>query len=73
MGIFYNTAAAEEVPTGGLDWIREQVVTHQAGERREEVYRELLMDQLGTEVVFLAAGDVPHPLLFLGAGFPPGL
>lgn len=71
MAAFYNTAAAEEVPTGGLDWIREQVVTHQAGERKEEVYGELLRDQLGIQVVFLAASDVSHPLLSLDAGFPP--
>lgn len=70
MVIFYNTAAAEEVSTGGLDWIREQVVTHQAGERKEEVHRELLRDQLGIHMVFLAVGDVPHPLLSLDAGFP---
>lgn len=71
MDVFYNAAAAEEVPTGGLDWIREQVVTHQAGERKEEVNRELLRDQLGIQVVFLAVGDVPHPLLSLDGRFSP--
>lgn len=72
MDIFYNTAAAEEVPTGRLNWFKEQVVTHQAGERKKEVHRELLGDQLSTQVVFLAVGDVPHPVLSLGAGFLPG-
>lgn len=73
MDVFNNTAVAEQVPTGGLDWIREQVVTHQAGERKEEVYRELLRDQLGVQVVFLAVGDVSDPLLSLDAGIPPCL
>lgn len=71
IAIFYDTAAAGEVSTWGLDWIREQVVTHHAGEGKEEVYRELLRDQLGTQVVVLAVGDVLHPLLSLGTGFPP--
>lgn len=71
MVIFYNTAAAEKVPTGGLNWIKEQVVTHQAGERIEEVHRELLRDQLSAQVVFLTVGNVPHPFLSLDTGFPP--
>lgn len=72
VAVFYETAPAEEVPTGGLDWIGEQVVTNQAGEREEEVDGKLLGDLLDAQVVFLAVGDVPHPLLSLGAGFPPG-
>lgn len=72
VAVFYETAPAEEVPTGGLDWIGEQVVTNQAGERKEEVNRKLLGDLLDAQVVFLAVGDVPHPLLSLGAGLPPG-
>lgn len=71
MVTFYNTAAAEEVPTGRLNWVKEQVVTHQAGERINEVHRELRGDQLGTQVVFLAVGDVPHPVLSPDAGFLP--
>lgn len=59
------------MPTGGLDWITEEVITHQAGERKDKVYRELLRDQLGTQVVFLTVGDVPHPLISLCGSFPP--
>lgn len=72
MVIFYNTAAAEEVSTWSLNWVKEQVVTHQAGERKKEVHREPLRDQLGTQVVFLAVGDVLHPVLSLDALFLPG-
>lgn len=72
MGIFYNTAAAEKVPTGRLNWVEEKVVTHQAGERKKEIHRELLCDQLDIQVVFLAVGDVLHPVFSLGAGSLPG-
>lgn len=71
MVVLYNAASAEEVPTGGLNWIKEQVVTHQAGKRKEEIHGELIRDQLSTQVVFMAAGDVPYPLLSLETGFPP--
>lgn len=71
IAILYDTAPAGEVSTGGLHWIREQVVTHHTGEWKEEVYRELFWDQFGTQVVFLALCNVPHPLLSLTIGFLP--
>lgn len=71
MVAFHNTTATEEMATGRLNWVREQVITHQAGDGEEEVNRELVRNQPGAEVVFLAVGNVLHPLLFLDAGFPP--
>lgn len=69
---FYDAAPAEEVPAGGLNWIIEQVVAHQAGEACNKVHGELLGEQLGAQVISLAVCDVSHPLLSLDAELLPG-
>lgn len=69
VSVFCDTAAAEEMPTGRLERVREQVVTYRAGEGKKEVNRKALGDQLGTQVVPLTVGDILHPLLSLDSGF----
>lgn len=69
--VFSDAAAAEEVSSGGLDGLRQQVFTQLIGVCAQEVHREVLGQQPSNQVLFLADSYALHPLSSLEAGSHP--